>query len=68
MHMQKKCFQQTFMLTLFPFPITLPGGKADCILEGIVELVEMKSLLSSTFRPNLGREVNTTVWVHSKGR
>lgn len=59
MHIQKKCFQQPFVLTLFPFLITLAGGKADCILEGAVELVEMKSLLSSTFRLNVGREINT---------
>lgn len=68
MHIQKKCFQQTLVLTLFPFLITVAGGKADCVLEGIVELVEMKSLLSSTFRLNLGREINAIVWVHSEGR
>lgn len=48
MHIQKKCLQQTLVLTLFPFLITLAGGKADCVLEGIVELVEMKSLFSDS--------------------
>lgn len=62
MHIQKQCFQQPLVLILFSFLITLAGEKVDCVLEGTVELVEMKSLLSSTFRLNLSREKKTPLF------
>ena len=52
----------------FPFQITLMCGKAEWVLERIVEFLGMKPPPFFIFNLSLGRDMNTTVWVPSRAR